>query len=198
MTTLLNFWIDNPIAAGITFTILMISDPFLTRYAFSLYKQGYSNYFRSEIFELNTYHQDNIHKNKHPPFKVRFAQFLYWFVVILLLIFTHGSGPLYYWLAGFFILPFVSINVRHIQSILIYSFTRKPDVLFGEVFLSIPYLYYSLRVEFAIHATIWFLVYLLTNISFFLGGTVGMLFLMFISLKWESMTMRKRKKVFNS
>ncbi|MHA1945628.1 MAG: hypothetical protein ACXAC6_15200 [Candidatus Hodarchaeales archaeon] len=60
----LTLWLSNPLLVGGSIILSIYLDLSLTRYSYKISQQGYSKFFKQDIYELNVNLQESIHENK--------------------------------------------------------------------------------------------------------------------------------------
>ncbi|MFX0087754.1 MAG: hypothetical protein ACFFAU_19035 [Candidatus Hodarchaeota archaeon] len=187
---LFELWLSNPLLAGGTFVIFFFLDVKLTRLNFSLSQREYRKHVKHEVYELNPFHQEEIHQNK--PLKR--ATWVLWGLIFLVVVFIssmytspYADRALIECGIGVLFFLYFEVILNHLASLVHFRFfMENPDVIQGEIVYS-AVISYGTKQKVAFHnGLFWVIVFLLVNQPFFLGGFLGAIVKVWITRQWGS------------
>jgi hypothetical protein len=167
--------IDNVGWVMIAWTIIYLSDYYLTIYSARLYRQGANQYLVMEgSFELTPAFQRDVDQLR--LFSRRFVAML--FLALGLIFFVWAITPttttygreLFAFLMGMLVLVEAAIHLRHFRNIYLFRQLRNVGALHGRLEQRRWFILQSSAVELLTYAGLWCALYLLTTEAFFLGG----------------------------
>ncbi len=188
---IIELWLSNPLLTGSTFIILIFLDFKLTRLGFALSQQGYSKHVKSEIYELNPFHQTEIHHNK--PFKRR-TWFIIGIILLAVMYLTILYSSEYFFekmlielVIGFLFFLYLDVILVHLGNILHFRILmNNPDAIQGKIEISAIISYGLSQQIFFQKGLLWFIIFILINQYLFLGGFIASLFKVWIARRWKS------------
>ena len=171
----MEYWLaTGPIPGVILWTILYISDYYLTLYSGRGYREiGHVRFEGS--FELNPQFQKDIDALKLVSIRHILWLVLSSFLIVLIwwltkqLLFFPWTYLLY---LGMFLLLEVAVHIRHLRNISLIREVRKNGGVEGEIKYRKRFSYRISASEFYVYSVLFLLIALLTYSPFFLGGAI--------------------------
>lgn len=161
----------------------------------------YVKHFKHEIYELNPFHQEAIHKQR-PIKKLTYVLwfllliFLYnisnWYAEALIFRSVHSINNIEFLLGALFWFYFEVLS-QHVKGLMQFRYLNKfPASVQGETEISPGLLYEVNMGNFLTKALLVLCVYLIIEEVFFLGGFFGYLFLFGLSFFWKRKILKSR------
>ena len=150
--------------------LLLQSDYLLTIQGYILYKKYYAEYYELESYELNPLWRKAVERRKKFNSKHITLTAL---IVILLIILIQLNKDIYMLVIGIAIFPYLMINLRHLQNILLFlHFKTRRDVE-GHIKITLTYGIKQASITYLIYTLFFTFIFLVDPTWVFLGGAIG-------------------------
>ncbi len=193
----LDIWLLNPYIVFLTQILLIYINFNLLKYAVQLRNSKnsvYSKHYAAPFYVLNPSQRGIIGKDEPLTLTIWLTWITQTFFVVLGSILYSIHWPIQeivFSLCGELVVGL--ITGRYLRSILtnisnIYlfrMFNAHPQAIKGRIQISTKYLFSDIRNQLVLTAGVWFLIFLLVERIFFLGGSLETILIVINSFKWE-------------
>ena len=184
------FWLISTIGS-----VLLVLDMYLTIVGYRLSQEGYSEYFETEMYEMNPRYRDVIHNQTDLTIRDYIIRILIGTLPGLMVLVLNAPfivnpefliNLIIELVIGGFMLLYLMVNLNHLSNIFMFKYVRdNPNELSGTLKQSPSYSFVMTRRMYFQYLVIWCLVYILTSRIFFLGGVIELVILILFTFLWE-------------